>query len=163
MNESWIAERMRGIEVSGIRKVFDLAAKMTDPCNLSIGQPHFDTPEPIKQAIRTAIDQGKNAYSQSQGIAPLIGKLQAQIDAEYAQPDRKLFITSGTSGGAAPSASGAETPGLTLIKRLVTALERSSGGSGENKFKLAKMPAAATQRGLPSAKAWKQCIAPYLQ
>lgn len=99
MSDRWISDRLHKIDASGIRKVFDLAAKMSDPCNLSIGQPHFDTPEPIKQAIRTAIDQGKNAYSQSQGIAPLIAKLQSRIDAEYQQPDRKVFITSGTSGG----------------------------------------------------------------
>ena len=69
MSEQWIAERMRRIDASGIRKVFDLAAKMTDPINLSIGQPHFDTPEPIKQALYTAVAEGKNAYSQTQGIA----------------------------------------------------------------------------------------------
>ena len=43
-----IAERMRQLDASGIRKVFDLAAKMTDPINLSIGQPDFDVPEPVK-------------------------------------------------------------------------------------------------------------------
>jgi Zn-dependent alcohol dehydrogenase len=47
----WIADRMQRIDASGIRKVFDLAATMKDPINLSIGQPHFDTPEPIKQAF----------------------------------------------------------------------------------------------------------------
>ena len=71
MSEHWIAERMRRIDASGIRKVFDLAARMTDPINLSIGQPHFDTPEPIKQALARAVAEGKNAYSQTQGIAPL--------------------------------------------------------------------------------------------
>src|SRR5579862_959384 len=99
MNDHWIAERMRGIEVSGIRKVFDLAAKMTDPVNLSIGQPHFDTPEPIKQALYKAVAEGKNAYSQTQGIAPLIDKIQASVDVQFGHSDRKAFISSGTSGG----------------------------------------------------------------
>ena len=99
MSERWIADRMHLIDASGIRKVFDLAAKMQDPINLSIGQPHFDTPEPIKQSLFEAVHAGKNAYSQTQGIAPLIQKLQARVDAEFPHPDRKVFVTSGTSGG----------------------------------------------------------------
>ncbi len=48
MNEAWIAERMRHIEASGIRKAFDLSKRMKDPINLSIGLPDFDVPESIK-------------------------------------------------------------------------------------------------------------------
>jgi len=99
MSERWIADRMHLIDASGIRKVFDLATKMKDPINLSIGQPHFDTPEPIKQALFAAVNGGKNAYSQTQGIAPLLSKLQGLIDAQFGHPDRTVFVTSGTSGG----------------------------------------------------------------
>ena len=99
MSERWIADRMHLIDASGIRKVFDLAASMKDPINLSIGQPHFDTPAPIKEALFSAVLAGKNAYSQTQGIAPLLQKLQAQVDAEFKHSDRKVFVTSGTSGG----------------------------------------------------------------
>lgn len=99
MSERWIADRMRKIDASGIRKVFDLAANMTDPVNLSIGQPHFDTPEPIKQALTRAVEEGKNAYSQTQGIRPLLDLIQQDVDAAYGHGDRKVFITSGTSGG----------------------------------------------------------------
>ena len=63
---------MHQIDASGIRKVFDLAATMKRPVNLSIGQPHFETPQPIKDALCKAVQDGKNAYSQTQGIAPLL-------------------------------------------------------------------------------------------
>lgn len=96
---SWIAERMQRIDVSGIRKVFDLSATMQDPINLSIGQPHFDTPQPVKDALKRAIDDGRNAYSPTQGIAPLVRKLQERVDTEFQHADRSLFVTSGTSGG----------------------------------------------------------------
>ncbi len=99
MSDSWIADRMRLIDASGIRKVFDLAATMQDPINLSIGQPHFDTPEPIKAALHQAVDNGKNAYSQTQGIRPLLDSIQGSVDAEYGHSDRRAFVTSGTSGG----------------------------------------------------------------
>src|SRR5436305_1285293 len=49
--ERWIADRMRPIEASGIRKVFDLGRSLKNPVNLSIGQPDFDVPEPVKAIL----------------------------------------------------------------------------------------------------------------
>lgn len=99
MSEEWIADRMHQIDASGIRRVFDLAATMQDPVNLSIGQPHYDTPQPVKDALCKAVQEGRNAYSQTQGIAPLKSLLKEDLDRRYGHPDRDVFITSGTSGG----------------------------------------------------------------
>ncbi len=98
MTHPWLAARTAAFDSSGIRKVFDLAAKMKDPINLSIGQPDFDVPPAAKQAMIDAVNAGKNGYTPTQGIAPLIDKLTSQVAAQYQQADRKLFITSGTSG-----------------------------------------------------------------
>jgi aspartate aminotransferase len=95
----WIAERMHRIDASGIRKVFDLAADLRDPINLSIGQPHFDTPRPVKDALEKAVEEGRNGYSPTQGVAPLVRKLQERVNAELPHADRSLFVTSGTNGG----------------------------------------------------------------
>jgi aspartate/methionine/tyrosine aminotransferase len=94
----WLAQRTAQFDSSGIRKVFDLAAKMKDPINLSIGQPDFPVPDAIKRAAVDAIHGNKNGYSQTQGIADLQSKLQAQIDAAYGHDDRRVLVTSGTSG-----------------------------------------------------------------
>ena len=99
MTESWIADRMHKIDASGIRKVFDLAASMKNPINLSIGQPHFDTPASVKAALVSAVEAGKNVYTATQGIAPLREALQSRVQAEYGHTDRQTFLTSGTSGG----------------------------------------------------------------
>jgi len=99
MNDNWLADRTRCFDSSGIRKVFDLAAKMSDPINLSIGQPDFDVPEPVKKAAIDAISEGKNGYALTQGIPVLREKLQAKVDAQLGHDDRELFVTSGTSGG----------------------------------------------------------------
>jgi aspartate aminotransferase/aminotransferase len=115
MSERWIADRMHKIDASGIRKVFDLAATMKNPVNLSIGQPHFDTPEPIKKALEQAVEDGRNAYSQTQGIKPLLEKIQASVDTEYRHSDRKAFITSGTSGGLMLTLSALLNPGDEVI------------------------------------------------
>lgn len=97
--ESWISDRSRLFDSSGIRKVFELAAKLKDPVNLSIGQPDFDVPDQVKAACIDAIQHGKNSYSLTQGIVPLRERLQRDIRQRYHHEDRQVFITSGTSGG----------------------------------------------------------------
>src|SRR5207302_9453198 len=99
MHEDWIAKRMRHIESSGIRKVVELARSLKDPINLSIGQPDFDVPEPIKAAAREAMAAGRNSYTVTQGISELRDKILADLRRQYPQQDRELLITSGTSGG----------------------------------------------------------------
>lgn len=112
---SWIADRTKAFDSSGIRKVFDLAAKMTDPINLSIGQPDFDVPSEIKAACIKAIEQGKNSYALTQGMPVLREKLQASIQAEYGHEDRKVFVSSGTSGGLALAMLALVNPGDEVI------------------------------------------------
>ncbi len=99
MNHPWLADRTQTIDSSGIRKVFDLAEKLKDPVNLSIGQPDFDVPAEVQQTCIDAIQSGKNGYALTQGMPVLRDKLQASVDASYGHNDRKVFVSSGTSGG----------------------------------------------------------------
>lgn len=99
MPHPWIADRTASFDSSGIRKVFDLAAQMKDPINFSIGQPDFDVPEPVRKACIEAIQSRKNGYALTQGMPVLRDKLQAQVDAQYGTGQRKVFVSSGTSGG----------------------------------------------------------------
>ncbi len=94
----WLSDRTAKFDSSGIRKVFDLAAKMADPINLSIGQPDFAVPDAIKEAAIAAIRADKNGYSVTQGIAELRARLQARVDEQYHHADRRVLVTSGTSG-----------------------------------------------------------------
>jgi aspartate aminotransferase/aminotransferase len=99
MNEEWIADRMKHIDASGIRKAFDMSKAMKDPINLSIGLPDFDVPEPAKQAAIAAIRSGHNAYTVTQGIPELREKLQQMVDRQHGHSDRQVLVTSGASGG----------------------------------------------------------------
>ncbi len=99
MPDSWIADRTKAFDSSGIREVFNLASQMTDPINLSIGQPDFDVPPAVKEACIDAVQGGKNGYALTQGMPVLLDKLQARIDAAYGHADRTAFVCSGTSGG----------------------------------------------------------------
>src|SRR5687767_15817940 len=95
----YISRRAHAVDASGIRKVFDLAAKMKDPINLSIGLPDFDVPETAKTAAIEAITAGNNRYTQTQGIAPLRDRLRADLSKEIGRDVGEVLITSGVSGG----------------------------------------------------------------
>ncbi len=108
--ERLIAQRSRAIDASGIRRVFDLGAKLKDPINLSIGQPDFPVPEAIKRAAIDAIERDHSGYTVTQGILPLrqgiarhlAGDLGWKVDPasrpEAALESPGLLVTSGTSG-----------------------------------------------------------------
>ncbi len=96
--ERFLSARSRSVDSSGIRKVFDLGAKLTDPINLSIGQPDFPVPEPIRQAAMDAIQSGYNGYTVTQGIAPLRERIAADLHAEFGL-SLPVLVTSGVSGG----------------------------------------------------------------
>ena len=93
-----IATRASAFDSSGIRKAFDLAARLDDPINLAIGQPDFAMADRARDAAKAAIDAGRNGYTQTQGIPQLRERLESAARAELGQPDRKLCITSGSSG-----------------------------------------------------------------
>ncbi len=93
-----VSKRSRILDSSGIRKVFDLAAKMERPVDLSIGQPHFDVSEPIKRSACDAINDGKNAYTVTQGIPELLERLRVDARSRGYDPEGVL-VTSGVTGG----------------------------------------------------------------
>ncbi|BBO17514.1 aspartate aminotransferase [Candidatus Brocadia pituitae] len=93
-----IAHRMSKIDSSGIRKVFDLAQKMQNPVNLSIGQPDFDVPEEIKMVAMKAIEDGANKYTVTQGIAELRNGLLKRLQEQRGVNAEDIIITSGVSG-----------------------------------------------------------------
>src|SRR3954470_11282387 len=95
----YISSRAHAVDASGIRKVFDLAAKMKDPINLSIGLPDFDVPEASKTVAIDAIKAGHNRYTQTQGIAPLRDRLRTDLSKEFGRDVGDVLITSGVSGG----------------------------------------------------------------
>jgi aspartate/methionine/tyrosine aminotransferase len=94
-----VARRAAAFDSSGIRKAFDLAARLDDPINLSIGQPDFAMPEAARAAAKAAIDAGKSGYTPTQGIPALRERLEARAQQETGQANRRLLVTSGTSGG----------------------------------------------------------------
>jgi aspartate/methionine/tyrosine aminotransferase len=93
-------KRLDKIEVSGIRRIFDLVQGMTDAVDLSLGQPHFEPPDPVKKAAKDAIDRGFNRYTVTQGIPALHERLRKDLSRKWnIGADAGLLVTSGTAGG----------------------------------------------------------------
>ena len=94
-----IAERMGMIDSSGIRKVFDLAKSIENPINLSIGQPDFPVPEPVKARAIQAIQADQNRYTVTQGLAELRDAVLSLEKRRTGIVHDATLITSGVSGG----------------------------------------------------------------
>lgn len=93
-----LSDRTRKVEYSGIRRFFELAGRIKNPCDLSIGMPDYDAPEAVKEAAIVAIRSGKNRYTPSAGLPELRERLTAEVRAAYCG-DHAVLVTSGVSGG----------------------------------------------------------------
>ncbi len=99
--ETLLAGRARSLDVSGIRRIFELGAKLEDPINLSIGQPDFAVPDALKDAAIDAIRADRNGYTLTQGTPELRSELEAFLgeDLGWSFGDKTgVLVTSGTSG-----------------------------------------------------------------
>jgi aspartate aminotransferase/aminotransferase len=109
-----ISQRVSQLDLSGIRKVFDLARDLKDPINLSIGQPDFPVPQAVKAAAQQAIDDENNAYTPTQGRQDLIQGLKTDATKRGLQFE-DLVVTSGVSGGLMLAFSALLNPGDEVV------------------------------------------------
>lgn len=115
MYDRWISDRTLAIEMSGVRRIFELGRSLKNPIDLSIGQPHFPVPKPIKDAAKAAIDADRNGYTVTLGIPELRAKIKAWVDERYGHADRDVLITSGTSGALLLAVLATVNPGDEVI------------------------------------------------
>lgn len=90
---------MRGIEPSGIRRIFELMATMKDPINLSIGQAHYDPPPELIEAACRAMRDGFNRYTVTQGLPELNDMVLDDVEQRLGKRPDTCLLTSGVSGG----------------------------------------------------------------
>ncbi len=115
-----ISDRARALEPSGIRRISDLAAKMPDALNLSIGQPDFPVPERIKQAAMRAIAGDRNGYAVTVGVPELRESIAGWVRTDLGwettgQSDPAMLVTVGTSGALLLAAQAMLSPGDEMI------------------------------------------------
>ena len=100
--EKAFAKRTHEVEWSGIRIMFALADEIPDVVNLGIGQPDFDTPDFIRQAAKTALDEGFTRYPPAKGFYDLRKAIAEKLKRENglsADPDTEIFVSVGAMQG----------------------------------------------------------------
>lgn len=93
-----LSDRVMSVRPSGVRKIFDLANKVKNPINLSIGEPDFDIPDEVKQEGIRWIQAGFNKYTPSGGIPELREKIHRHLRAKGIICD-DVIVTAGVTGG----------------------------------------------------------------
>jgi aminotransferase len=98
--EHIINNKVKQIEISGIRRFFNLVADTPDMISLTIGQPDFPTPLHIKEAAKQAIDENFTSYTHNAGLLSLreaaADFYQTKYHLQY-NPDTEIIITTGAS------------------------------------------------------------------
>lgn len=94
----WLASRVQSVRPSGVRKIFDMVRKAKDPVNMSLGEPDFDVPLPVKEEAIEWTRRGFNKYPPSGGIPELREKLIAHLKSKNVFCE-DVIITPGVTGG----------------------------------------------------------------
>jgi aminotransferase len=97
-----LAERVRRVKPSGIRKFFDIINTMPDVISLGVGEPDFVTPEHIRQAGIRSIELGHTQYTSNYGILELREEIAAMLKRRYGltyNPASEILVTVGVSEG----------------------------------------------------------------
>jgi aspartate aminotransferase len=109
------AKRVKSIDLSGIRKMFEMMGENT--INLALGEPDFDTPYNIREAVKKALDEGFTHYTHNRGIPELQEAVAHKLKTENnidASPD-SVIVTVGASGGLLMSTSALVDEGEEVI------------------------------------------------
>lgn len=115
-----LSDRARALAPSGIRRISDLAGKMPDAINLSIGQPDFPVPEAIKRAAVEAIRADRNGYAVTPGVPELREAIGGWVRKDLgwdvsAGASAASLVTLGTSGALVLVAQALLSPGDEMI------------------------------------------------
>ena len=96
----FVANKLRDVPPSGIRRFFDIAATMDDVISLGIGEPDFATPPAIVRAGIGSLEIGETHYTSNSGILELRAALAEHLEQLYGvryDPETELLITVGVS------------------------------------------------------------------
>ncbi len=98
--ERALAQRVRAVPPSGIRRFFDILATMDDVISLGVGEPDFDTPREIVEAGVESLRQGHTHYTSNFGTIELRRALSEHLERRYGvhyDPATEILVTVGAS------------------------------------------------------------------
>ena len=99
---SLLARRTARLQLSGIRKMMALAAKMPDVIRLEVGEPDFDTPAYIRAAVKADLEDGRYThYTPVAGYLDLRCALAARLQRDNGltvDPENEIMVSVGGAG-----------------------------------------------------------------
>lgn len=98
--EHLINPRVREIEISGIRKFYNMVADRQNVISLTIGQPDFNTPPHVKEAAIAAIMRRPLGYTHNAGLIELRRAASAYFKKKYNleyDPEGEIIVTTGST------------------------------------------------------------------
>jgi aspartate aminotransferase len=105
-----VAQRVRTVEISGIRKMFEAAPP--NSINLGLGEPDFEPPPEVVDAMCAAVRDGMNHYGPSAGLAALRDKVAERYrDRDPRTARENVIITGSGSEALMVTAMGLYDPG----------------------------------------------------
>jgi aminotransferase len=118
LDTHYLAQRVVGLKPSGIRKFFDIVGTMENVVSLGIGEPDFDTPQPILQAGLRSLQRGETHYTSNLGIPALRQALAEHLLKAYGvqyDPADEIIATVGVSEALYLSMTAILNPGDEII------------------------------------------------
>jgi len=89
-----VAQRAREVQISGIRKMFEAAPPRS--INLGLGEPDFDPPTEVVDALCRAVQEGHNHYGPSAGLPALRERLAERYRDREPATDRENVLVTGS-------------------------------------------------------------------
>ncbi len=83
MTASRVADRVRALPFSGIRKFFDIVASRKDVVSLGVGEPDFHTPWRIREAAVWSLERGATHYTSNRGEPALRKAIAAYVASHF--------------------------------------------------------------------------------
>ncbi|HII81445.1 MAG TPA: aminotransferase class I/II-fold pyridoxal phosphate-dependent enzyme [Methanosarcina sp.] len=96
----FIAEAVKSIPPSGIRRFFDLVSGLEDVVSLGVGEPDFITPWHIREMCIHSLEKGQTSYTSNYGLPELRDELTRTYYKRYGldyDPASEILITTGVS------------------------------------------------------------------
>ncbi|MGB9131208.1 MAG: aminotransferase class I/II-fold pyridoxal phosphate-dependent enzyme [Methanosarcina sp.] len=96
----FVAEAVKNIPPSGIRRFFDLVSGLEDIISLGVGEPDFITPWHIREMCIHSLEKGQTSYTSNYGLPELRDELSRTYYRRYGldyDPASEILITTGVS------------------------------------------------------------------
>lgn len=95
-----VSRNVQNIEISGIRKFFNKVVNYPDAISLTLGQPDFNVPKKIKEAMIKAIEENKTTYTSNAGILELRKEISKCLKMQHIDyHEDEICLTIGGSEG----------------------------------------------------------------